>query len=1240
VKYIILSILVLFSLSAYSQIEDTPLFVGKYFGNQSGGGSGYWQVTGNFTDESGYYDATSIQIGDILFFVDAGIGYHLPVTSIISAAGSSFTIRVNNTGISGVAGVPNGPGGIYRSNSPKGIWPFTAGLTASDQQTLNSFLIKRLNSEPVKRDTFITVPHSTNYIPNLVITTPSRFYNNIYISCKGISDTSTVAFLAAPTSDHYGVVYNIKNDSGLVETRILSDAHFSNTKTSYLLRRGQTAQVRALKDQAQSGAYKWAVNLLWDSTAVSGGGGGITALTGDVTAAGTGSVAATIANNAVTSAKIASQTVDSLDLKNGSITSVKILNGTIVKEDIASKTIDSSTVLDRSLNLLQLAASGAVNGQVPTYNSTTGKYEPQTPETADTSLFQNAVFFIDTTRTLITDGDSYTDGLNATTTANEYPSILRDSLGKTTLINRGVGSRGIDNAIVTRYLNQASLTGIQSTQKSSTLLIGLNDVLKTRNLTLSLSTYEDAWKTFLVHHFADNCVIHNNTSLLTKTSGWANMSSPSTFVNRTYLTVGNPSPIRSNSTSDSIVVGSYLIKNKLVIGYIGSSPAITQYGTMNVYADGVLIGTIDQSNKTDSTTTVIANGISLVTTNNNQGSRVKIFDINPGVYEIKLKPSSGAAFVTFDFISTLANPVNCAPVVVGTIPKIPASGYAAFSTPAKTPAAIDSANVRVRSAVNYFLRQGYPIRLLETEAFLNTTTHMSSDSVHPNDLGHLALANAFTSAFKSYGGVYDTKIKEVEIGTDGYIPVYNSSKTLGTSGLKSANNRLLLGGVTDDGLSLLQIKGYNSLSTGKALRILSSANVENFITYNNGDAKIRDLSKFYFFGSTFYVAAGNGLELNSANYINSVANGVSVMRAYSGGVGIGTNPTVDEYSILQLSPTSKTFNSPRLASGVSISTKVKDLVLVTGGSGYTSATVSFSGGGGSGATATATVTAGVVTSLTITAAGTGYTSSPTVTISGDGTGATARAGLLLDGSEYYSITNLQKEVYARGAFRGQTMNYDRTLTSGLWLRGGTTGERPAVLAGDYVLRYNSTTANPEILTSGAASTIYTTDKPLVLPAGTATAGTAPLKFTSGSYNTTPEAGAVEFLSGKLTFTPSTVRNDFLLIPSSQVASVTSGAISDIATTGNGTTADVTYKIRQYGVATGTTDGSGDFTITFAAAMPDATYTMLVTVEGTTSMEYTIHTKTTTTCNVRFYGSTTGLALAATGVTVSYEAKDY
>jgi len=198
VKYIILSILVLFSLSAYSQIEDTPLFVGKYFGNQSGGGSGYWQVTGTFTDESSFYDATAITVGDVLFFVDSGIGYHLPVTTIVSASGSSFTIRVNNTGITGVSAVPNGAGAIYRANSPKGIWPYTAGLTAADQQTLNSFLIKRLNQESVKRDTSISFFGDYNLGAAIPLDVIARRYNKIELSGTGPGNKVT---LTLPDAD-------------------------------------------------------------------------------------------------------------------------------------------------------------------------------------------------------------------------------------------------------------------------------------------------------------------------------------------------------------------------------------------------------------------------------------------------------------------------------------------------------------------------------------------------------------------------------------------------------------------------------------------------------------------------------------------------------------------------------------------------------------------------------------------------------------------------------------------------------------------------------------------------------------------------------------------------------------------------------------------------------------------------------------------------------------------------------
>jgi len=55
---------------------------------------------------------------------------------------------------------------------------------------------------------------------------------------------------------------------------------------------------------------------------------------------------------------------------------------------------------------------------------------------------------------------------------------------------------------------------------------------------------------------------------------------------------------------------------------------------------------------------------------------------------------------------------------------------------------------------------------------------------------------------------------------------------------------------------------------------------------------------------------------------------------------------------------------------------------------------------------------------------------------------------------------------------------------------------------------------------------YLVGQPLILPAGTATASTAPLKFTSGTNLTTPEAGAVEYDGTEFYGTNSTGRGIF------------------------------------------------------------------------------------------------------------------
>jgi len=75
---------------------------------------------------------------------------------------------------------------------------------------------------------------------------------------------------------------------------------------------------------------------------------------------------------------------------------------------------------------------------------------------------------------------------------------------------------------------------------------------------------------------------------------------------------------------------------------------------------------------------------------------------------------------------------------------------------------------------------------------------------------------------------------------------------------------------------------------------------------------------------------------------------------------------------------------------------------------------------------------------------------------------------------------------------------------------------------------------------------------ITIQAGTATAGTAPLKFTSGTLLTTPEAGAVEFVTNRLYYTETTgpTRLTVLAVDDS------SGANGDLYYRNSGAAADL------------------------------------------------------------------------------------
>ena len=110
-----------------------------------------------------------------------------------------------------------------------------------------------------------------------------------------------------------------------------------------------------------------------------------------------------------------------------------------------------------------------------------------------------------------------------------------------------------------------------------------------------------------------------------------------------------------------------------------------------------------------------------------------------------------------------------------------------------------------------------------------------------------------------------------------------------------------------------------------------------------------------------------------------------------------------------------------------IGSKVDDIAVSAGGTGYTSApTVTFTGGGGTGATATATVSGGVVTAVTVTGVGSGYTSVPTIGFTGGaGSGATATA-TLKEGGDMLARTKF--DVVNKGAADSMTITWTITVS--------------------------------------------------------------------------------------------------------------------------------------------------------------------------------------------------------------------
>lgn len=149
---------------------------------------------------------------------------------------------------------------------------------------------------------------------------------------------------------------------------------------------------------------------------------------------------------------------------------------------------------------------------------------------------------------------------------------------------------------------------------------------------------------------------------------------------------------------------------------------------------------------------------------------------------------------------------------------------------------------------------------------------------------------------------------------------------------------------------------------------------------------------------------------------------------------------------------------------------------------------------------------------------------------------------------------------------------------------------------DVILTPTTLTADRTLTLPDATTTLVGTDvsqnltnKILTTRAGTATAGTAPIKLTSGTNLTTAEAGAIEY-DGTYLYSTETTTSGRGHVPSKQTFRLTSDAVSTISTgLFFGTTSAINlaatsvYEIVFFAVATKNTAGTITWQITTSSA---------------------------------------------------------